>query len=159
MESSQLFGDTEECHSSESGWTMYIGSPVHSDDGGDADGHSHSGDDENDDDPGGDDDSEANSEDDSDDSMASDASSGPSRDHQGNPYGYRGHGMAHEEGKGNGKHCLEKGANKAVKKERAERSSRKEEKEESVVMATRANNTATHSGSKVRKSTWKGKRK
>ncbi|KAL6656181.1 hypothetical protein ACP70R_007007 [Stipagrostis hirtigluma subsp. patula] len=33
MESSQLTGDDgEECNSNESGWTMYLASPVHSDD-------------------------------------------------------------------------------------------------------------------------------
>ncbi|KAL5544845.1 hypothetical protein UlMin_008629 [Ulmus minor] len=76
MDSSQIFGDDdEECQSSESGWTMYLGSPANgdqiddddqqSDDGSDGDDHSkkpnhhyhHDGD--------------------SDDSMASDASSGP----------------------------------------------------------------------------------
>ncbi|XP_020083587.1 uncharacterized protein LOC109706962 [Ananas comosus] len=40
MESSQLIGDAEECSSSESGWTMYLASPMHDDtnmhdDGGD----------------------------------------------------------------------------------------------------------------------------
>ncbi|KAJ7978796.1 acidic leucine-rich nuclear phosphoprotein 32 family member B-like [Quillaja saponaria] len=67
MESSQIFGAAEECHSSESGWTMYIGSPIDGD-----------GDD--------DDTLVINHEDDSDDSLVSDASSGPS--HQGNhPWG------------------------------------------------------------------------
>ncbi|KAL6844671.1 hypothetical protein ACP4OV_025330 [Aristida adscensionis] len=33
MESSQLTGnDSEECNSNESGWTMYLASPIHSDD-------------------------------------------------------------------------------------------------------------------------------
>nr|POF12134.1 hypothetical protein CFP56_42330 [Quercus suber] len=32
MDSSQMFGGTEECQSSESGWTMYIGSPIYGDD-------------------------------------------------------------------------------------------------------------------------------
>ncbi|KAI4335854.1 hypothetical protein L6164_014459 [Bauhinia variegata] len=74
MESSQIFGAAEECHSSDSGWTMYIGSPI------DDDGHSDDGD------------TEANREDNSDDSMASDASSGPC--HHRNPWGN------YEEGKG-----------------------------------------------------------
>ncbi|TYI51947.1 hypothetical protein E1A91_D12G211400v1 [Gossypium mustelinum] len=45
MESSKIYGGIEECHSSESGWTMYIGSPIH---GGDdsGDGHSEKADDE-----------------------------------------------------------------------------------------------------------------
>ncbi|KAF7806301.1 pheromone-processing carboxypeptidase KEX1 [Senna tora] len=72
MEQSQIIGGAEECHSSESGWTMYIGSPIDDDD----DGHS-------DDD---DDNTQADPEDDhTDDSMASDASSGPS--HYRNPWG------------------------------------------------------------------------
>ncbi|TKY54981.1 pheromone-processing carboxypeptidase KEX isoform X1 [Spatholobus suberectus] len=69
----------EECHSSESGWTMYIGSPV------DDDGHSDDGDNDNSDDEG----TQAHPQDDddeSDDSMASDASSGPS--HHGVNHGF-----------------------------------------------------------------------
>ncbi|KAL5818109.1 hypothetical protein ACOSQ3_026487 [Xanthoceras sorbifolium] len=72
MESSKVFGGAEECQSSESGWTMYIGSPIHGDD--DDDGHSDDDDGDYDDDI--DHDTEANREVDSDDSMASDASSG-----------------------------------------------------------------------------------
>ncbi|CAL0307161.1 unnamed protein product [Lupinus luteus] len=69
MEPYNIFGSGEECHSSESGWTMYIGSPTYDDDGEDID----NGDDEgtipvND----------LEQEDhESDDSMASDASSRP----------------------------------------------------------------------------------
>ncbi|XP_043700328.1 protein SOB FIVE-LIKE 4-like [Telopea speciosissima] len=59
--SSQLFGETEECSSSESGWTTYIASPVHCDDTQEDD----------------DDDDEKDGNNDSDDSMASDASTGP----------------------------------------------------------------------------------
>ncbi|KAG8475830.1 hypothetical protein CXB51_032771 [Gossypium anomalum] len=73
MESSKIYGGIEECHSSESGWTMYIGSPIH---GGDdsGDGHSEKADDEGVYGV----DNHADEEADSDDSMASDASSGPS---------------------------------------------------------------------------------
>ncbi|XP_021909350.1 nonsense-mediated mRNA decay protein 2-like [Carica papaya] len=82
MESaSQIFG--EECRSSESGWTMYIGSPINGD-------YHHDQEDDDDDDgdyeddgdrhDGGEDDDDLGDreEADSDDSMASDASSGPS---------------------------------------------------------------------------------
>ncbi|KAG8654253.1 hypothetical protein MANES_05G115400v8 [Manihot esculenta] len=48
MESSQLFGGAEECHSSESGWTMYLGSHIHGDD--DDNQHSYEKDDDDDDD-------------------------------------------------------------------------------------------------------------
>lgn len=76
MESSKVPGDSEECCSSESGWTMYIASPVDDDNDSDDDDHSpdktvHSND--KDEDYAG-----------SDDSMASDASSGPS--HRELPY-------------------------------------------------------------------------
>ncbi|XP_020228662.1 uncharacterized protein LOC109809695 isoform X2 [Cajanus cajan] len=94
----------EECHSSESGWTMYIGSPV--DDNDDGDNHK-SDDDEHC--------TQARPQDDyddaSDDSMASDASSGPSH-----------HGFAdlkrggEEEYDGKNKYCLEKKANKRQEK-------------------------------------------
>ncbi|XP_019436129.1 PREDICTED: uncharacterized protein LOC109342636 [Lupinus angustifolius] len=68
MEPYNIFGSGEECHSSESGWTMYIGSPTYDDDGEDID----NGDDEgiipvND----------LKEDHESDDSMASDASSRP----------------------------------------------------------------------------------
>ncbi|KAJ4974504.1 hypothetical protein NE237_007678 [Protea cynaroides] len=73
MESSQLFGGTEECSSSESGWTTYIVSPVHSDDTQDEDYDEEDDGDDNDDH----DNDGKDSNDDSDDSMASDASTGP----------------------------------------------------------------------------------
>ncbi|KAL4326133.1 hypothetical protein GQ457_11G027700 [Hibiscus cannabinus] len=72
MESSEICGGNEECHSSESGWTMYIGSPLQG--GG--------GTSEEEDDGGYADETDAGKHEavvDSDDSMASDASSGPSR--------------------------------------------------------------------------------
>ncbi|XP_058112381.1 protein SOB FIVE-LIKE 4-like [Magnolia sinica] len=65
--SSQIIGVTEEeRNSSESGWTMYLASPMHDDDDGDGSEHDGVG--------GG-----GYGDDDSDDSMASDASSGPCR--------------------------------------------------------------------------------
>ncbi|XP_068638619.1 protein SOB FIVE-LIKE 2-like [Aristolochia californica] len=86
MEPNQLFGGPEECSSNESGWTMYIASPMHGHDVDDDDGgvfddnvvDDASGDDDTD----GDDDRSSSDDDDatgddSDDSMASDASSGP----------------------------------------------------------------------------------
>ncbi|XP_058010190.1 protein SOB FIVE-LIKE 2-like [Hevea brasiliensis] len=78
MESSQLFGGPEERNSSESGWTMYLGSPINGDD--DDDQHGNKDDDDDDDGDGGNGKNYLH-EDHSDDSMASDASSGPS--HQG----------------------------------------------------------------------------
>ncbi|XP_054791267.1 protein SOB FIVE-LIKE 4-like isoform X2 [Prosopis cineraria] len=84
MEQSQSNGGAEECQSSESGWTMYIGSTID--------------DYEDDDDVDNDHTPQADVEDDeSDDSMASDASSGPS--HYGNPWENMegGYGMGEEE--------------------------------------------------------------
>ncbi|XP_028763630.1 uncharacterized protein LOC114736850 [Neltuma alba] len=76
---SQMVGAAEECHSCESGWTIYLGSPTHDDDG------DHSDDD---DEEGGEDrKGGAGAEDEeSDDSMASDASTGPSQP-IGSPWG------------------------------------------------------------------------
>nr|GMC73816.1 acidic leucine-rich nuclear phosphoprotein 32 family member B-like [Ipomoea batatas] len=68
MESSHVYGASEECHSNESGWTMYIGSPTTDDyeednlNSNNVNGDSY----------------EEEEEQNSDDSMASDASSGPS---------------------------------------------------------------------------------
>ncbi|PON92683.1 hypothetical protein TorRG33x02_115430 [Trema orientale] len=87
MESSKVFGEAdEECQSSESGWTMYLDSPIHGEnddenqqsDCGDGDDDSSDDDDDDDDDDDEENDNDNdNDNDDSDDSMASDASSGP----------------------------------------------------------------------------------
>ncbi|KAH9707729.1 protein SOB FIVE-LIKE 1 [Citrus sinensis] len=79
MEPSKILGCKEECSSSASGWTMYIGSPAHEndnceDDDDDSGTYKQKVASNNDDRPGDDDDDD----DKSDDSMASDASSGPS---------------------------------------------------------------------------------
>ncbi|XP_071927925.1 protein SOB FIVE-LIKE 3-like [Coffea arabica] len=100
---SENIGGREECNSSESGWTMYIASPVHENNP------------ENDDDDDDDDNyterkgykdypSDDGGDPASDDSMASDASSGPS--HQGGPCrtkegSHRRDDIAHAEGKVN----------------------------------------------------------
>lgn len=136
MERSQIIGGTEECQSSESGWTMYIGSPIDDDD------------DDSDDDIGDNDDdniTQAEAEEDeseSDDSMASDASSGPS--HYGNPWG---NGLAGEEEHDDEKSCIViKKENKTRGKKIAERKVEKK--------------TPEHQGAeKVRKNYWVEKRK
>ncbi|XP_019189686.1 PREDICTED: uncharacterized protein LOC109184099 [Ipomoea nil] len=66
MESSHVYGAPEECHSNESGWTMYIGSPTTDEDDDHLNTNNVNGD------------SYEAEEENSDDSMASDASSGPS---------------------------------------------------------------------------------
>ncbi|KAI9117212.1 hypothetical protein K1719_011378 [Acacia pycnantha] len=79
MEQSKSDGGAEECHSSESGWTMYIGSTV--------DDYDEEVDDIVDYNDRTTTTPQADVEDDeSDDSMASDASSGPSHHHYGNPW-------------------------------------------------------------------------
>ena len=100
----------EECHSSESGWTMYIGSSID-----DAGGHSTDdgdGDDDNDDDDK-EEGTQAHPQDDdeSDDSMASDASSGPSHHH-----GFADFRRDSEEGN-HDKYCFEKKASKTQHKQ------------------------------------------
>ncbi|KAK7327694.1 hypothetical protein VNO77_21782 [Canavalia gladiata] len=75
-----MLGGAEECHSSESGWTMYIGSPIAHEDA-----HCDYDDDDNLDYDYGD--THADPEAESDDSMASDASSGPSHYGMSNPLG------------------------------------------------------------------------
>ncbi|KAJ6759713.1 hypothetical protein OIU79_024722 [Salix purpurea] len=146
MESSQIFV-TEECHSSESGWTMYLGSPIQ-DDGGGGGGDDENSDDGDSSDGGGSDNKSYN--DDSDDSMASDASSGPSH-----------HGIAHlkkEQDKHVGEYQMEMKANKPKENKKAE-SGRKEEKEAMAFMEKGADNASAQSGSKVRKTCLMGKRK
>ncbi|ESW27188.1 hypothetical protein PHAVU_003G181300 [Phaseolus vulgaris] len=101
----------EECHSSESGWTMYIGSPMddggHSDDG-DTDEEGIQTNPQNDDDD----------DDQSDDSMASDASSGPS--HLGINHGFADFHRDAEEEYDADKYCLEKKANKTTQAKQME---------------------------------------
>ncbi|KAL9314262.1 hypothetical protein ACSQ67_019714 [Phaseolus vulgaris] len=84
-----MLGGEEECHSNESGWTMYIGSPrdeeAHYDDN-EEKGYSLDYDYE---------DAEADPDVESDDSMASDASSGPSQYGVINPLGGGYDGITH----------------------------------------------------------------
>ncbi|XP_022775916.1 uncharacterized protein LOC111317775 [Durio zibethinus] len=162
MEPSKIFGGKEECHSSESGWTMYIGSPIQGgDDDDDDNGHSEADDDAY---AGGHaDETYANHEADSDDSMASDASSGPS--HQGVQFHGNmegGHGTSyfkHDEDEEEGNCYSDKKAKKSVEKQKLgmKKKENKEEKEQMTFNAKGA--TTSRSGSKVRKSMWLGKRK
>lgn len=154
MESSKVFGGTEECQSSESGWTMYIGSPMAGGDDDDDESYSINGGtihDANEEHNGG------GHGDDSDDSMASDASSGPSYRCGNGENGYGGMAyLKHDEKKD--KYKSEKKETKpAMEKQRGIR--RKEEREELVFVAKRANTTPLQSGDKVRRNSWMGKRK
>ncbi|XP_059642360.1 protein SOB FIVE-LIKE 4-like [Cornus florida] len=148
MDSSKIFGVAEECHSSESGWTMYIGSPI--------DGDSDDGDDHSDHD---DYDKYCNKkyyvkhDNDSDDSMASDASSGPSRREY---LWVNGHKNQEEEKEGEKHYSCKKGKNPVEKNRNGKR---KGEKEESPFAAKGANITPIQSGEKVKKNSWFGKRK
>ncbi|XP_057951090.1 protein SOB FIVE-LIKE 2 [Malania oleifera] len=165
--SSEICGDAEECHSNESGWTMYIGSPMH--DGGGDDDHDHdhdnddqqsdqSGDEEDDDNNNGDYDDEyddrGNDHDsvDSDDSMASDASSGPS--HREVLHGNTGqnsstsYGLVYEKG---GCEGGERGRGRERKKEGGEGSA-------GVLAKTKRAITSVQSGAKARNNSWIGRR-
>ncbi|CAK8563286.1 unnamed protein product [Lathyrus sativus] len=121
MKPSKKFGSEEECESSESGWTMYIGSHIEDDDM-DEEGTTHQGYPE---------------DDESDDSMVSDASSGPSHQH-GNDigkggivnYGLQGFKQVvveetqydnHDDDDDESKYCLEKKATKTVEKKMEEK--------------------------------------
>ncbi|OMO70049.1 hypothetical protein COLO4_28804 [Corchorus olitorius] len=166
MESSKIFGGNEECHSSESGWTMYIGSPIQG--GGDDDGDDGESEEAaavfN-----GNNGGRANgtADHDSDDSMASDASSGPS--HYGNmEVGLR-HGTScfkhenedDEEEEGNSKFLDKKATKKSMEKQNFGMKKKGEIKEEMAFKAKGATTTniTPRSSSKVRKSIWLGKRK
>ncbi|XP_038879181.1 protein SOB FIVE-LIKE 3-like [Benincasa hispida] len=139
MEPSQIFGVSEECHSSESGWTMYIGSPVN--------GSSDAASDD-------DEDEEhksyyyaTNNQDDSDDdSMASDASSGPNHHQQGNSF----KGMKSPNGEMN--FCLETKTKKPLMEKKKQRAEKKE------VKVGQKPKSSVQSSSKVRKSILMGKR-
>lgn len=146
MEPSQIFGVSEECHSSESGWTMYIGSPADGSSDADADAPSDHDDDDED---GRTKSCYANHQDDSDDSMASDASSGPSHQ-QGHPFG--GHGRLKNP---NGLPLFKTKTKKPLmEKPRAER----KEVKDKLVLVGQNPKSSVQSSSKVRKSIWMGKR-
>lgn len=153
MESSQNFGGTEDCHSSESGWTMYIGSPMLDDDddddgGDDSDEHS--------------DDADDNTDASTDDSMASDASSGPSqREHHcwDDECGRSMIQYKHDDDEDGCKCSTHHEVENLVKNETHER--RREKKEAPVPMAQRTTATTTsttvQSGFKVRRKNKKAK--
>ncbi|CAN4086209.1 unnamed protein product [Withania somnifera] len=142
---SQIFNDGEECHSSESGWTMYIGSPSNEEDDemnceedfvDDVGRGCHKNNNDDDDD------------DDTDDSMASDASSGPShhivRNANKSPI---------PKEKGNGKSCSN---NKASMKKSS--SIKDQDKGRYSVFSAKEAKVPSN-GEKVKKSIWKGKGK
>ncbi|RZC10505.1 hypothetical protein D0Y65_011003 [Glycine soja] len=138
----------EECHSSESGWTMYIGSSID-----DAGGHSTDdgdGDDDNDDDDK-EEGTQAHPQDDdeSDDSMASDASSGPSHHH-----GFADFRRDSEEGN-HDKYCFEK---KASKTQHKQMEGEKVEKKGMLPVDSKDKSPVQGCG-KVRKNYFVGKRK
>ncbi|KAF6177010.1 hypothetical protein GIB67_022900 [Kingdonia uniflora] len=158
MESSQILGGTEECCSSESGWTMYIASPMHDDDD-----HSDADDNEEEDSGGGNgsvDDDQADGEgggDDTDDSMASDASSGPSNRENPNGKGY----INKTEGTNNEKlpYVSNNTANnkQMEKKKKTEERRIKEEKVEYPVVMANSATSFVPSGTRGRKSNWMDK--
>ncbi|XP_060206523.1 protein SOB FIVE-LIKE 3-like [Lycium barbarum] len=138
---SQIYNDGEECHSSESGWTMYIGSPEDDEMNyeGDFDGY--------DDDIVGDRKNINEDDDDTDDSMASDASSGPShiiRNANKSPI---------PKEKGNGK-----GGSKNNKASMKNGGIKNQEKGEYSVFSAKGAKVPSN-GEKVKKSIWKGKGK
>ncbi|XVF08866.1 hypothetical protein REPUB_Repub07fG0041100 [Reevesia pubescens] len=155
MEPSKIFGGNEECHSCESGWTMYIGSPIQGGDDDDDDGNSEADDAYVADNNGGfADETDANHEADSDDSMASDASSGPS--HQGlqfygNIDGVHGHGTSHfkhdEDDKEEADCYLDNKAKKSSMEKQKVGMKKKEEKEQ-MTLKEKGASTQSRSGSK-----------
>ncbi|KAL4036138.1 hypothetical protein IC575_004864 [Cucumis melo] len=145
MEPSQIFGVSEECHSSESGWTMYIGSPAN-DDSSDA----ASDDDDKDEEHKGYYYAANNHNDSDDDSMASDASSGPSHQ-KGNHNPFK--GMKNPNGEMN--FCLE--TTRTVRKPLMEKK-KKQRAERKEVKVGQKPKTSVQSSSKVRKNILMSKR-
>ncbi|GLT44114.1 hypothetical protein SLA2020_180290 [Shorea laevis] len=149
MEPSKMFGGTEECHSSESGWTMYIGSPVHDDDdGSNSDAKAH---DTAEDDGGADDDGDSDANDD--DSMASDASSGPSHEMVRLKHGEDDEG---DDGKSYS-YMDNKKTNKPMEKQNMGKNKSPKKNDKRDMAGSSA--APSQSGSKVRKSFWHPKRK
>ncbi|XAR63857.1 hypothetical protein NMG60_11023985 [Bertholletia excelsa] len=152
MESShshpKICGDSkEECESSESGWTMYIGSPSHTDDA-----RYEQSEDENDSIK--QEEEEEEEEEESDDSMASDASSGPS--HRGQ-FSWRSGQSASKDKKKLVRSEKAMRVNPAKKNE--DERKKLQEKEEPVYTAEGANKGSIQNSSTVRKGSYFGKRK
>lgn len=141
-----MFGNAEECNSSESGWTMYICSPItNEDDEVDRGDRIDGGDFKNDDDDVHDHVKHDEVEHDSDDSMASDASSGPSH---------------RQESRGNGKDEGKISSSKKKAKDPVGKNGKKQEKEEGSGFTTaKGASFGVQSSEKVGKNTWFGKRK
>ncbi|TKY73261.1 hypothetical protein E2542_SST02013 [Spatholobus suberectus] len=145
-----MLGSEEECHSNESGWTMYIGSPRDED--------AHCDDDENDysldyDYEG----APADPDVESDDSMASDASSGPSHYGIVNPLGSGYDGFTHFQQKeqvecGKDKYCTDhkRTASKSKGNQVVEK---RVEKNEMVFINSKGKAPAVQNGSKVKGNT------
>lgn len=142
-----LLEGEEECQSNESGWTMYIGSPIDHEDG--------NSDDDDDDDGEVDCYDEgilADAEVESDDSMASDASSGPSH-----------YGLTNFQQKVEEKYHEEEyfpDHKKEIKKQENQVVEKKVEKKQMVFMNNKGKDSVQCSGKvKVKKNHWVGTRK
>ncbi|XP_059302562.1 protein SOB FIVE-LIKE 4-like [Lycium ferocissimum] len=155
---SQFFGEAEECNSSESGWTMYIGSPSNGEGDGDLE---YNGDfdefeDHNNKEAINRDDDEDG---DTDDSMASDASSGPSHFSRNGKSG--GVAMVHYKNpkeKGKAKDCSF--TNNKAKNSVKNGYKNDQGKVKESMFATKGTKGASNGGgNKVRKSIWMGKGK
>ncbi|KAL4280634.1 hypothetical protein GQ457_03G017810 [Hibiscus cannabinus] len=146
MEPSEMFGAAEECHSNESGWTMYIGEGETQSEADQDCAHASATET----------DAKHGAEPETDDSMASDASSGPN--HQGHQFCSK-HGEDEEDGP---HYCYsEKKAKKpTVGKQKLEmkRKQDKDEKQETT-FNTKESSTRSPSGSYAKKDIWFGKRK
>ncbi|OIT04317.1 PREDICTED: probable ATP-dependent RNA helicase ddx42 [Nicotiana attenuata] len=158
MDSSKLFGEVEECNSSESGWTMYIGSPSNSEDDDELENEDFDELQDNNKEVINRDDNEDG---DTDDSMASDASSGPSHrkyfTKNGKNTGPSLANMVHyknpKENNEDHKVCsLNNKGNNSMKS-----GYKNEVKEEESVFT--AKGAPSNDGNKVRKSIWMGKGK
>ncbi|CAN4098246.1 unnamed protein product [Withania somnifera] len=150
---SYFFGEAEECNSSESGWTMYIGSPSTGDDNGDFDEleenyYNKEGRVNQDDDEGGD----------TDDSMASDASSGPTSYFARNGKSGGVAVVSFKDSKEEGKEKDGSFTNKKAKNSMKNDSKNDQDKlKESFFAAKGTKGASNGSGSKVRRSIWMGK--
>ncbi|KAE8657120.1 hypothetical protein F3Y22_tig00116996pilonHSYRG00003 [Hibiscus syriacus] len=142
MEPSKTYGALDESHSSESGWTMYIGSPVH---GSSDDEHSEKA-------------AAADDDDQSDDSMASNASSGPRRQSHGTTTLYFKHEEEDDDEDERG--CLlDKRGKKSMEKQKLGPMKNKQDKEvkkQTPLKAKRALSDPCRTGSKLRRCIWFG---
>ncbi|XP_055832509.1 protein SOB FIVE-LIKE 4-like [Solanum dulcamara] len=158
---SQFFGEAEECNSSESGWTMYIGSPSTCDGEVENNGDFDELEDNNYNREGRVNEDDEDEDGDTDDSMASDASSGPIShfSRNGKSGGVAMVNFKNSKEKGKEKDCSFSNNKAKSLMKNGYKNDDQDKVKESIFAAKGTKGASNGSNNKVRKSIWRGKGK